>query len=383
MKLSVQKYVWKMRPAAAVCFAFALAAMLITGCQKPGPQFDPYISHYAINPDFQTVTLTNRLEPSLLQPPASAFTLGPGDQIEIDQMDETNSHVDMTVGPDGKIYYNLLPGLEVWGMTLAQVSDAVQKGLSQFIREPPRVGVSLRAVESRRFWILGRVGTPGVYTMTNATTLLEAVAMAGGMASFTGVKDNGGASANDELADLRRSFIVRDGHTLPVDFQSLIVNGDLSQNVYVEPGDFIYLQSATAREVYVFGAVLNPNAIAYQNGMTMMGAIAAANGTAREAYLSHVAIVRGSLTEPRVAIVNYKDVLGGRVPDVLLQPSDIVFVPFEPYRYLVRYVNLIVNTFVSSAAIDGGILAVSPNVPTQTGVFIPVGSGVSIVPPTH
>lgn len=383
MKLFLRTSVWKIRPAAVVCFAFALAAMLVTGCQKPGPQFNPYISHYAINPEFQTVSLTNQLNPSLFQPPASSYTLGPGDQIEIEQIDETNSRTDLTVGPDGKIYYNLLPGMDVWGMTLPQVSDAVQKGLSQFIREPPRVGVSLHAVESRRFWVLGRVQSPGVYTMTNATTLLEAIAMAGGTANLSGAKDIGGAGANDELADLRRSFIVRKGHVLPVDFQALIFNGDLSQNIYVEPDDFIYFQTATAREVYVFGAVLTPSAIPFQGGMTMMTAIAGANGTAREAYLSHVAVVRGSLAEPRVAIVNYKDVLGGQVPDVLLEPGDIVFVPFEPYRYLVRYVNLIVNTFASSAAIDGGILAVSPNVPTTTGVFIPVGSGVSIIPPTH
>lgn len=368
--------------------ATGLLLALFTGCQHPGPRFDPYAPRTKTDPDFQMVCLTNRLDPSLFQPPRSAFTIGPGDRIEVDLMDETNTHTDLTVGPDGKIYYGLLPGMDVWGMTLPQVGESLQKGMAQFIREPPHVGVALRSVESKQFWILGRVQSPGVYVMTNATTLLEAVAMAGGTADLTGSKDAGASAstavdATESMADLRRSFIVRKGKILPVDFQGLIERGDLSQNIYVEPDDFIYFMPATARQVYVIGAVGLPNTVPYVEGMTMMSAIANCLGTAKEAYLSHVAIVRGSLTQPKVAIVDYNEVLRGETPDILLQPRDIVYVPYEPYRYLVRYVNLIVNTFASSAAINGGVLALAPNLPPQTGVFIPVGSGVSIIPPPH
>jgi protein involved in polysaccharide export with SLBB domain len=359
-------------------FTLAMALTLLTGCQKPGPQFNPYSSRNRMNSDFETVSL-NRLDPALFRQSNASFTIGPGDRIEVELMDDATSRTDVTVGPDGKIYYNLLPGIDVWGMTLAQVGEALQKGLSQFVREPPRVAVSLKTVESRRFWILGRVQSPGVYNMTNATTLLEAIAIAGGSATLAGAKDIVGVGGNEDLADLRHTFIVRQGKILPVDFEALITGGDLSQNVYLEPDDFIYFQPATAREVYVMGAVGQPNTIPYSGGMTMMSAISTCSGTVKEAYLSHVAVVRGSLTEPKVAIVDYKAVLRGEVPDVLLQPDDIVFVPYEPYRYLARYVNLIVNTFASSVAINGGILAVQPKAQTTTGVFIPAGSGVTVL----
>ena len=229
--------------------------------------------------------------------------------------------------------------------------------------------------------MLGRVQSPGIYAMTNATTLLEAFAMAGGGATVSTTRDVGSAGANDDLTDFSHSFIVRKGKLLPVDFNALIVNGDLSQNIYLEPDDFLYFPPATAREVYVIGAVGQPTAVPYMEGMTMATAIANCLGPVKEAYLSHVAIVRGSLNDPKVAIVNYKDVITGQVPDVVLQPHDIVYVPYEPYRYLVRYVNLIVNTFVSSVAINEGVTAVDKNAPTATGVFIPVGSGVTIVSP--
>lgn len=361
----------------------AFALTLVVGCgavQHPGPRFDPYAKRNTTLGDFQTVALTNRIDPRLLKSPTAPFTLGPGDRISIEMIDETNTVTEVTVGPDGKIYYNLLPGIDVWGKTLDQTKDALQKGLERYVRQPPQIAISLRAVESRRFWVLGRVQTPGVYTMTNAVTVLDALAMAGGSAALQTSQDIGQLGANDDLVDLRRSFIVRKGQLLPVDFQALVEKGDLSQNIYLEPDDFLYFPPSVAREVYVIGAVGQPSAIPYNEGMTMVSAIAYCLGTAREAHMSHVAIVRGSLTEPKVAIVNYKDVINGTVPDVLLEPHDIVYVPYEPYRYLVRYANLILNTFVSSVAINEGVTSVNPNVPTVTGVFIPAGSGVTISP---
>ena len=367
----------------AYIYCLGLALMLITGCQHPGPRFDPYAPGTQATPDLQGVTMTNRINPDWLRPPAAPFTLGPGDRVEIELIDEPASRIDTTVGPDGKIYFNLLPGLDVWGLTLPQARAALEKELSQFIRDQPRVALSLRGVESRRVWLLGRVQAPGVYYMTNATTLLEAIALAGGGATLAASKDVGTAGANDDLTDFRRSFIVRQGKLLPVDFQSLVANGDVSQNIYLEPDDFLYFPPATAREVYVIGAVGQPSAVPYMEGMTMGSAIANCFGTASEAYLSHVAIVRGSLSQPKVAIINYKNIIRGETPDVILQPHDIVYVPYEPYRYLVRYVDLIMNTFVSTVAINEGIRSVSSGATTtQTGVFIPVGSGVSIVPPT-
>ena len=62
-------------------------------------------------------------------------------------------------------------------------------------------------------------------------------------------------------------------------------------------------------------------------------------------------------------------------------PNDIVYVPFSPYRYLRRYAEVILNTFVSSTAINAGSYAVTkPGEGFGLGVFIPAGSGVQIVP---
>jgi len=87
--------------------------------------------------------------------------------------------------------------------------------------------------------------------------------------------------------------------------------------------------------------------------------------------MRHVAVVRGSLQQPQIAIVDYKRVIRGEAPDMALQPHDIVYVPFSPYRYLQKYAELILNTFVSASAINAGINLIPNRQIGATGVFIP------------
>src|SRR5260221_14223555 len=117
--------------------------------------------------------------------------------------------------------------------------------------------------------------------------------------------------------------------------------------------------------------------------MTVASAVASAYGTVNGAYLQHVAVVRGSLSHPQIAIVDYKYVLRGMAKDVSLQSGDIVYVPFSPYRYLTKYAQLVVDTFVSSAAINGGRCLGGLRGQGATRIFIPVGSGIKGLPPIN
>jgi polysaccharide biosynthesis/export protein len=325
-------------------------------------------------------TATNRIDPALLQPPAEPYTLGPGDRVEIALIGEPASKVISIVGPDGKLYFDLLPGLDVWGLTLKQTKALIEKQYSQFVREPPKVSIILREVASRRVWILGRVQAPGIYPMSGPMTLLEAISTAGGTMSLASYRDQEAAGVGEELADLKRSFVVRDGKLLPVNFERLI-HGELSQNIYLQPDDFIYFPSAAARDVYVLGAVTQPRLVPYREGLTVAGAVAGTYGTLREAYLSHVAIVRGALSQPHLTVVDYRRIIRGEAPDVALAPGDIVYVPLSPYRYLDHYLEVILNTFVSSTAINAGTSLIGVPTTGQAGIFIPVGSGVQVIPP--
>jgi protein involved in polysaccharide export with SLBB domain len=327
------------------------------------------------------ITFTNRVEATWLTAPTEPFTLGPGDKLELELLGEPTSKVTTVVGPDGKIYFNLLPGIDVWGLTLAQAKEELEKGLAKYMREPPQVTIVLRGVESRRIWILGRVQAPGVYPMPAPMTLLEAISLAGGTLNLSSFRQEEATGATGELADLKRSFVLRHGKRLPVDFARLLQAGDLSQNIYLQPDDFVYLPTANAQKVYVLGAVTEPRAVPFREGLTVAGAVSSAYGTITGAYLQHVAVLRGSLSEPQMAVVDYKNVIRGQAQDMALQPGDIVYVPFSPFRYLTHYAQLIVDTFVSSAAINAGSAAVPQRAITGAGIFIPVGSGIQVIPP--
>ncbi len=304
------------------------------------------------------------LDPAMLRPSDSVFHLGPGDTMEIEVIGDSANRTSLTVGPDGKVYYNILPGVDVWGLTLPEAADRIGEELRKFVREKPAVSLVLKSVASRQIWVLGRLNSPGVYALGGPTSILDVVVEAGGVAVNTPV---GGVSSDD--ADLSRSFLIRKGHIVPVDFQRLLHEGDASQNVYLEPDDFIYVPPLRSAQVHVLGAVLQPRSERMTGSLTVIQAIAMAGGTVPDACLPNVAILRGSLAHPQIAIVAVNQVLGGKAPDVRLEPGDIVYVPYTPERVLLRYVNLILDTFVRTVGVNEGAYAISSKSrPVSVGV---------------
>ena len=366
--------------------ALALATLFLCGCEtlhrKPkGPNAIP--ASFTPAP----ATAMAPLDQALLQRPNLEYRLGPGDAIMIEIVGDLTTRSRTTVGPDGKIYFNVLPGIDVWGMTISQARDRIVQEMQKFVREPQPISITLLSAESQRIWVLGRLNKPGVYRLSGPMTLLEAISEAGGpspAAAFatmaggmTGGAGGFGMAATsrkgtDEAADLGRAFVIRQGRMLPVDFQKLLREGDMSQNIYLQPDDFVYLPSGRVGSVHVLGAVSGPRALDYQNQLTLVQSIAQAGGTLRDAYPSHVAIVRGSLTQPKVAVVDFNAIVKGQSPDVLLEPQDIVYVPHSPYRVLNRYVDLILDTFARTIGVNEGARAVSDRV-TPIGVNVPLG----------
>ncbi|MCB1126927.1 MAG: polysaccharide biosynthesis/export family protein [Verrucomicrobiae bacterium] len=337
------------------------------GCRSSSsgaPHFDPRATTAQPLTNLVEVGFTNTLNPEWLEPSRKPYRLGPGDEIDIEILGESDGPTETFVGPDGRIYFQLIPGLQVWGLSLEEARELIEERAAEYVREP-QVAITLREVRSKRVWVLGRVSTPGLYPLRAPMTIIEAITLAGGLftSRFSGT--------TEELADLHHSFVIRDGSMLPVHFHELLREGDTSQNIYLEPDDFIYLPSSLSSEIYVLGAVNFPRAVAFKDQVSLVSAVAHARGPLKDAWLGHVAIVRGSLTEPRIAIVDYDAIVKGRAPNVRLEAHDIVYVPFAPYRSLKNYANLIVNTFVRTIAANEGGRAANPDY-SKPGVSIPI-----------
>jgi len=311
-----------------------------------------------------TIEETNTIRPEWRQAPTNFYTLGPGDKLEIEIMNEPTSRAMTTIGPDGKVYYYLLPGIDVWGLTLAQARDKIQQELAKFAVSP-QIGIQLRGIDSKRVWLLGRVQKAGVYPMMAPMTVLESLSLAGGTLTSSA------SGTTEDLSDLNHAFIIRNGERLPIDFAELINKGDMSQNIYLQPDDFVYFPSSLERDIFVLGAVRLPKAVQRSQGGTLMAAIASAGGPVKNAYLSHVAIVRGSLTKPKIAIIDVNEIIHGKATDIVLEPRDIVYVPLSPYRQLTKYANLILTTFARAIAINEGARAGAGNI-APAGVSIGV-----------
>lgn len=333
------------------------------GCKtRTGPRFDPRqappvqgtlsVTNLTV-PAFMPVQSSNVVNPQWLKRPEEPFRVGPGDLMEIEVLGESGITSPALVGPDGRIYYDLLPGTFVWGLTMAEIKAVLEDNLAKYLRMRPSLLVSLKKVGSQRVWVLGSVQRPGVYSLSTPMTILEALAIAGGTTIAQG--------SSQEVADLRHSFVMREGKMLPVDLYDLLRNGDLNQNVYLRADDFIYVRPGASQDIYVLGAVAQPNIVPAAADTSLLYAVANVGGPIRYAYLSQVAIIRGSLSRPMIAFVNYQDIAKGRAPDVRLEQGDIVYVPYRPTRKVEQFAEGALNDFVRALAIREGQNAVLRN----------------------
>lgn len=274
------------------------------------------------------------------------LTLGPGDVLTMGLYGEPDLTMkEIPIGPDGRISFLEATDIMAAGLTVDELRDQMNQALGKFRREP-QVIIAPVAYKSKKYYVLGKVTQRGVFTLDRPTTLLEAVARARGVE--TGIS---GDRTLVELADLSHSFVARHGHKLPVDFEKLFEDGDLSQNIALEPNDYIYFPAAEVREVYVLGAVERPGPYAYQSATGAMGAIAARGGFSEYAWKNRLLVIRGSIQHPQTFVVNAEDVLSAKTPDLRLQPHDIVYVSKRPWWRAEDLLDEAANAFVTSAVV--------------------------------
>lgn len=253
--------------------------------------------------------------------PALPYTFGLGDVLRVSVYDEPDLNVDaIPVRPDGMISFPLIGDVRVKDKTVNHVRMEITDRLGFFLVEP-KVSVMVRKYSSQQYTILGEIVHPGVFTLDTELTITQAIARSGGLT--TGQFH----ASSIELADLSHAFISRKGEVLPVDFSALLHGGDLRYDLPLRPGDYIYIPSGLVREVFVLGEVHRPDLFAIGDGMRLSKALVIANGTTREADLKRIHIVRESLTDPELYIVNMHDIFAGKAPDVILEAGDVVFVP--------------------------------------------------------
>lgn len=293
------------------------------------------------------------------------YLLGPGDILGFDLIHDNLGPAYIPVGPDGRIYFDLIDGQLVTGLTVEQARIQIEEQISRYLKNP-QIALTLHEANSKTYTILGRVMIPGVYPLDHPTTLLESIAKARSLAYS---QDTG---TTEDLANLQKSFVMRDGEILPIDFEELINKGQTKYNVYLRDGDFIYFPSALSTEVYVLGAVLVPKGVSFKKQITLGRALATAGGPIPGAHVKQIVVIRGSLTKPEVGVFNLHDILSGKISDVHLESGDIVYVPDHPLRKLKDLAWFAVGTFARTVAANEGSKLASDE-PDPVGLQLGVG----------
>jgi polysaccharide export outer membrane protein len=244
-------------------------------------------------------------------PSGKDYVIGPEDVLDIQVWGSKDLNQTVFVRPDGRLSLPLVGEIAVAGKTVQQLQDHLTTVYEQTVKGAV-VTVIVKEIKSRPVYFIGGFGKPGVMQLTGDLTLLQAIAIVGG------VLPN---------ADTEKGFLLRGDKRISIDFNRLVQKGDLSQNPKLEPGDSVVMPLADA--VYVNGEVKKPGPVKYTGGLTILTAITLAGGVTPLAALGRVDILRSNGEKKERIRVDVDRIMHSPDdnPDVRLQPNDIINVP--------------------------------------------------------
>jgi len=159
--------------------------------------------------------------------PPAGYVIGPEDLLHIFFWREKELSTEAMVRPDGKISVPLLNDVEAAGLTPEELRDRLMTQAQRLV-EDANVTVIVRQINSRRVYITGQVGRAGPYPLTGPMTVLQLIAVAGGLL---------------EYADAEAIVILRNEKGVPSNFRfnykEVIRQKNLKQNIELRPGDTV------------------------------------------------------------------------------------------------------------------------------------------------
>lgn len=155
------------------------------------------------------------------------YVIGADDVLSIVYWREKEMSAEVTVRPDGKVALPLVNDIHAAGLSPEAFRDRVIEAARRFV-EDPNPTVMVKEINSRRVFITGQVEKPGPYQLNHSVTVLQLIAMAGGLKEFARGKNI--------------SVIRTDGGEPVVhhfNYQEALDRKNLRQNIELKPGDTV------------------------------------------------------------------------------------------------------------------------------------------------
>ena len=156
-----------------------------------------------------------------------AYTIGPGDSLEISVWRDESLSREVTVPPDGVISFPLIGDINTAGVTTEGLRKIVTQKLSDFVPDAT-VTVILKNFSSLRAYVIGKVKNAGAFPITLDTTVMQILSMAGGLNPY---------ASEDKIHILRQ---VKSGTVkIPFSYGDVLKGRNLDQNVVLQRGDVV------------------------------------------------------------------------------------------------------------------------------------------------
>jgi len=260
----------------------------------------------------------------------SDYRVGAGDLLEISVFSVSGFQHFVRVSSSGFVKLPLLGQIHVAGRTCAEIEDLLTKKLDGEYINDPDVIVQVKEYRSQSVLVLGAVRSPGLYQLTHDLTLVDVLALAGGVTVDAGdtvtiqrraVRPEGGQQASPQLTE--------------VNLEELIANGNTVVNLPVYGGDVINVVQRVQEVYYVIGEVNSSGAFPLRRvePLRISQALAQAGGPQKTAKMSKSVLLRYDEKGERKEIpVDFAAILQGRQPDFNVLPNDIIFVPGSHFK---------------------------------------------------
>lgn len=298
------------------------AVLLTTGCTvytdlpagtRKEVSGSPVVEKESVNvPAFVDVT-----------PPSEDYLVGPGDVlfVVVEAQPDLGSPVLQSahrvqgnrIDGLGRIHMPLVGAVQIGGMSISEVAAKLSDAYSIYLKEP-WVVVEVSEFRSQPLYLIGQFREAGTLYMERPLTLLQGLSEGGGLL---------------DTANLRSARLIREKQTMPVDLMALLEGGDPNQNVWLHPGDTIYVPDDKNQNVFVFGGVDRPGPVVMPNGYLTLGqALASAQFDDIRGHSGFVRVVRSySPTRGELLVVDFEAIVNGEALPFPLMKGDIIYVP--------------------------------------------------------
>ncbi len=221
-----------------------------------------------------------------------AYTMGPGDEIRVTVFGQPDLETETQIGPDGIVQIPLLGPVSIGNLSPSDAARQIARGYElESLLKQPQVDVLITKYRSKSIAILGKVARPGTLILERPTSLTDALAWAGGV-----------ASDGSERLVLIRTNPAGQQERIEYDLQTLL-NHEAEQHtvVWLQNGDTIYVP--VAGRFYLSGEIRSPGMYPLDRPLNVMQALGVGGGLTTRASSRSLTLFRrqpdGSVTEIR------------------------------------------------------------------------------------